>query len=225
MAIDQNQSGLPPAVLNRLRKCAAAFGDYATVSKASGVPIGTLQKMMRGASEPRFSAVMEIAAAIGVSLDYLITGIGEESGDWETALPQLPRGQSRVPVYEGHVSAGDGGAVFDGTPHDYLTFPTQWLKQRGDIHQMHAIVVRGDSMEPELRSGDQVIIDNSQRSPREGVFAFNIDGWALIKRLRIKGAGEADLVSTNPAYPPITVRLDQEYLIVGRAIWVGKAIP
>lgn len=224
MTDGEKERGLPPAVLNRLKKRAAEFGDYAKVSQASGVPMGTLQKMMRGVTEPKFSTVIEIAAAVGVSLDYLMTGIGDESGDWESVLPQVPRGQSRVPVLDGHVMAGDGGVVFDGPPSSYLTFPTEWLRQYGKPEQMHAIAVRGDSMEPELRSDDLVIVDCSQRSPSEVVFAFNIDGWALVKRLRLKGGGEGEMISANPAYAPISIKLDAEHLIVGRVVWVGKAI-
>lgn len=220
----EKQNGLPPAVLNRLRKRAAEFGNYEAVSRASGVPIGTLQKMMRGATEPKFGMIIDIAAAIGLSLDYLITGIGEESGDWETNMPQLPRGHSRVPIFEGIIEAGSGTAVFDGDPINYIDFPTEWLKRLGNPAEMHAVAVGGDSMEPDLRSGDIIIVDYSQRTPREAVFAFNIEGWALVKRLRLKGDGLAELVSTNPSYPPMAVRLDKEGLIVGRVVWTGKAV-
>lgn len=220
----EKERGLAPAVLNRLRKRAAEFGNYEAVARASGVPIGTLQKMMRGATEPKFSMIIDIASAIGVSVDYLITGIGEESGDWETNMPQIPRGHLRVPIFDGKISAGSGQSVFDGEPIDYMDFPTEYLKRLGNPTEMHAVAVGGDSMEPELRNGDIIVVDYSQRTPREAIFAFNVEQLALVKRLRFKADGVAELVSSNPRYPPFDVSLSDENLIVGKVVWAGKAL-
>ncbi len=215
---------MPPGVLKRLKEKTTEYGDYQRVSAKTGVPVGTLQKMMRGATEPKFGTVIQIASALGISLDYLMTGIGDDSGDWGTDMPLAPRGHTRVPIFEGGVSAGAGGVVFEGKPVDYQSFPTDMLKNMGKPEEMHLVPIVGDSMEPELRSGDHAMVDISQREPREQIFAFNMEGFAMVKRLRLKGGGKAELVSTNPTYEPIPVDLDNDSVIVGRVVWTGRRL-
>lgn len=216
---------LPSGVVTRLRRAADEKGlKQSDIAELSGVPLGTVQKLMRGATDPQFMTMLKVVAALGQSLDYIVHGVGDESGDWETALPATAKGQIRVPIYEGRVSAGDGNVVFDGSPVDSYTFPEVWLRSLGNPKEMHLIQVNGDSMEPDLRADDHVMVDCSQREPRESLFVFNIDDLAMVKRLRLKGRGEGDLVSTNPAYGPIPVKLNDPSLIVGRVVWSGRIV-
>ncbi len=64
----------------------------------------------------------------------------------------------------------------------------------------------GDSMEPEIRHGDLVLIEPGQR-PENGdlVFSRGDDGCA-IKKLFITDDGRVLLLSLNTAYPPIAIR-------------------
>lgn len=206
----------------RLKRAVRDFGTQQQLSTASRVPIPTIQKILAGTGDPGISRILALANALGLSLDEILTGIGDESGDWESALPPVGRGQVRIPVYDGRVSAGDGTVVLDGDPIDYNIFSAVWLKTLGNPDGMHLVQVNGDSMEPELRADDFVMVDYSQREPRESVFVFNLDGFAMVKRLRLKGNGEGELASTNPAYEPIPVRLDDPNLIVGRVVWIGR---
>ena len=49
------------------------------LSKASGVPIGTINKILAGdTKEPKLPALMAIASALGTSVDYLVYGIASE---------------------------------------------------------------------------------------------------------------------------------------------------
>lgn len=204
---------------DRLRKKIKIFGRQEDLSAASGVPVPTIQKALNGAGEPKIGTLAAISAALGISIDELLTGIGAESGDELT-----PETHIRVPMYDGALTAGAGGVVFEGKPVDYQSFPTDMLKGMGRPEEMHLVPIVGDSMEPELRSGDHAMVDISQREPREQIFAFNMEGFAMVKRLRLKGGGKADLVSTNPTYAPIPVDLDNDSLIVGRVVWTGRKL-
>jgi DNA-binding phage protein len=62
--------------LAMLRKQSDAMGGYFEVSKASGVPLGTFQKLMRGGTDPRFSTIAIVAATLGISLDELADASG-----------------------------------------------------------------------------------------------------------------------------------------------------
>ena len=208
------------------RRLAKAIGRVSIneAAEIAGCSPNTFRRWLKGESEASPAALSRIAGHFGVTLDYLIIGIGDESGDWETNMPTLGRGQTRVAIYESKVSAGAGALHFDGEPIDFQIFSTAWLRRLGKPEEMHMLYVQGDSMEPELRADDLVMVDYSQREPRESMFVFNLDDMALVKRLKLKGGGEADLVSNNPAYAPIPVKLDDELLIVGRVVWAGRSL-
>ena len=225
-------------MLTRLRAKAAEFGDYAKVSAASGVPIGTLQKVMTGATDPRFGTVVEICRTIGLSLDFIITGIepGRESGDWESPLGRPRVGEKRVPIRDVAASAGHGLEVFDEDPRQWFTFPLEWLATMGNPDAMDIVRVDGESMEPELRDGDHVMIDRSQVQSKDGLYVITVDDHLFVKRLQMMGRNRAMLASTNTAYRGFEIALaddqadsDEETSqdvarIVGRVVWSGRMI-
>lgn len=83
--------------------------------------------------------------------------------------------------------------------------------------QAGLITVRGDSMEPQLNDGDQLIVDTSDRRPAASarVYVIRVDGALMVKRV---SAGRTGLVaaSDNVAAPPVP---EGEIEVVGRAVW------
>ena len=61
----------------RLRQAVSVFGSVTALARAIGRSDGAVRKWLRGASEPSVSDVRAIAAATGVSIQWLITGEGE----------------------------------------------------------------------------------------------------------------------------------------------------
>ena len=86
------------------------------------------------------------------------------------------------------------------------------------------IRVEGDSMEPTLSDGDEILVDRDRRdvSGRGGVFVIRLDGVLMVKRLR-KAVGAVEVISDNPAYP--VRRCKPEVLdVVGRVAWLSRAV-
>lgn len=63
-------------ILERLKNAKKRAGmTNDELSAASGVPIGTLRKILSGGTkEPKLPALMAIASALGTSVDYLVYG-------------------------------------------------------------------------------------------------------------------------------------------------------
>lgn len=82
--------------------------------------------------------------------------------------------------------------------------------------------VAGDSMEPDIRDRDMVLIDQSQADVIPGaIFAIGLDDEVLIKYVD-KEPGLYILRSANTAYRSIPIDLKDESLnvrIIGRVIW------
>jgi len=85
-------------------------------------------------------------------------------------------------------------------------------------HQLLAIRVRGQSMEPMMFEDDVVVVNTADKNPlsRE-IYALNFDGEALVKQL-VKRNGDWFLYSVNPEFGPINVRSGQ-CSIVGRVVY------
>ncbi|MGO4168464.1 S24 family peptidase [Novosphingobium sp. YAF33] len=135
------------------------------------------------------------------------------AGDW-VDVPRLSIGASAGPG-----ALPDGEDVF-GT----IRFSPRWLRSMGLRPEMlSAIVVSGDSMEPVLRDGDEILVDRDWRPLRDGIHVVRLDDTVLVKRLEAGRAGRIALLSDNPAYRPIECDL-QEIEVIGRVVWKGGRI-
>lgn len=87
------------------------------------------------------------------------------------------------------------------------------------------IRVEGDSMAPTLADGDEILVDRDRATPgsRAALFVLRLDGAVAVKRVRALGA-EIEVASDNPAYPP-PARFDAGTIaVLGRVVWLGRAL-
>lgn len=133
--------------------------------------------------------------------------------DW-VEIDRLPLG----------ASAGPGVLAGAEAPFDAFRFSRRWLSEQGLANaQLSAITVEGDSMEPLLRDGDEILVDCSQRTFRDGIHVVRLDESVMVKRLASAGPGRMTLLSQNLAYPPVEVALD-DIAIIGRVVWKGGRV-
>jgi phage repressor protein C with HTH and peptisase S24 domain len=121
-------------------------------------------------------------------------------------------------------SAGPGATAVEERPFDTFRFSRRWLREQGlDGAMLSAIAVEGDSMEPLLRAGDEVLVDKTPHPFRDGIHVVRMDDSLLVKRVAAQGKGRLLLLSENRAYPPIEVA-GGEVEIVGRVVWKAGRI-
>jgi hypothetical protein len=135
---------------------------------------------------------------------------GREAGDW-VEIPRLAL----------DASAGAGALGAEELPFDAFRFSSRWLREQGlDRAALSAIAVAGDSMEPVLKDGDEILVDKTARPLREGIHVVRLGEALHVKRVQAVGPSRLALISANPAYPPIEVALD-DVDVVGRVVWKG----
>jgi len=133
--------------------------------------------------------------------------------DWAD-IPRLPLG----------ASAGPGTLATDLAPVDRLRFSARWLRQQGlEPGMLSVIEVEGDSMEPTLRDGDEILVDRAQRPLRSGLHVIRLDDVLLVKRLEPGPAGMLRVISDNPAYARME-RPMADVSVLGRVVWKGGRI-
>lgn len=146
-----------------------------------------------------------------VSVGYAaFDGVGDD--DYRE-IPRLPL----------DASAGPGATGAQEIPYDAYRFSRRWLREMGlEGADLSAIRVEGDSMEPLLRSGDEIFVDQSKRSG-EGVFVVRIGDALHVKQIRVSAPGTVTLVSANDAYPPLELPRE-EVEVIGRVVWKGGRV-
>ncbi len=126
-----------------------------------------------------------------------------------------------VPRLPLDASAGPGAYAADELPVDTFRFSARWLRAQGfEANMLSAIAVAGDSMEPLLRDGDEILVDRSPHPLRDGIHVVRVGDALLVKRLQVGVPGRIVLESENPAYRPIELP-PEDVQVIGRVVWKG----
>ncbi len=128
-----------------------------------------------------------------------------------------------VPRLALDASAGPGAFSAEEIAFDAFRFSRRWLREMGlEGADLSAIRVEGDSMEPTLRSGDEIFVDRNKRSG-EGIHVIRIGDTLHVKQVQASAPGRITLISANEAYAPIDLARE-EVEVIGRVVWKGGRI-
>ena len=146
-------------------------------------------------------------AELGAPEENSYTGA---AGEW-VDVPRLPL----------EASAGPGALGALEIPFDAFRFSRRWLREQGlDPAMLSAIRVMGDSMDPLLRDGDEILVDRTPRAFREGVHVIRLGEALHVKLLQAVPPDRLRLISKNAAYEPVEVAMS-DVDVVGRVVWKG----
>ncbi len=163
--------------------------------------------------------ILKLSRSFGLNPDWIETGIGEASS---TALFGMEF--TSVPKVRARLSAGGGSFEIDNQIEDYYSFQNDWLLKKGNPDHMVLMDIFGNSMEPELKDGDTVLVDGAQTEVLAGaVYAIGIDDVIMIKRIE-KHPNKLVLHSDNKGYSPVYLKGDEmnSVRIIGKVIWVCR---
>lgn len=152
-------------------------------------------------------------------------GIGEaELGGPEEMSYATPNDWVEVPRLPLEASAGPGALGAAEIPFDAFRFSRRWLREQGlEPAMLSSIRVMGDSMDPLLRDGDEILVDRTPRAFREGVHVVRLGEALHVKLLQAVPPGRLRLISQNAAYEPVEVPM-ANVDVVGRVVWKSGRI-
>jgi hypothetical protein len=138
-------------------------------------------------------------------------------------------GLIEIPVLNVDASAGFGAIAESETAHTRFGFDERWLGRltRAKSASLSIIHVLGDSMEPTLSDGDEVLVDASDQGSRlrDGIYVLRADDALVVKRVTLKPGGRKITISSdNSAYPSWDDVDRSAIQVVGRVIWFGRAV-
>lgn len=129
-----------------------------------------------------------------------------------------------VPKVQARLCAGAGSMELEAVPVSEHPFPLSWLSRMGTPSAMVFMDVIGDSMEPDIKDGDMVLVDQSVTAlTPKVVMAVGYEDAIYIKRLEKRPQGLA-LLSDNQEYAPLTIRGDEmdTFRVIGKVVWLCR---
>ena len=131
-----------------------------------------------------------------------------------------------VPKVQARLCAGAGSFEIGHQIRDHYSFRAVWLQGKGVKDRMILMDVFGNSMAPEIKDGDTVLIDQSQTDIFAGtVYAVGVEDTIMVKRIE-KHPRKLVLLSDNKEYAPIFLS-DEEMdrvRIIGKVLWICREL-
>jgi len=199
---------------------ATGISSQTKLAATLGVNRSAITQAKRNNSIPH-RWILQLSRNFGLNPDWIEEGIGEKflKIDDETEFSKIPKVKARL-------SAGGGSFEVEDEIEGLYSFRKDWLSSRGNSGNMVLMDIFGNSMEPELKEGDTVLVDQSQKDIVAGaVYAVGIDDTVMVKRLE-KHPNKLVLLSDNKAYSPIYLQGGEmdSVRIIGKVIWICREI-
>ncbi len=183
------------------------------VADAIGVTRTAYTNYENGKRNPRLETLRRLAYFFDVPIPYLL-------GESTSENPFTKR--NKIPLL-GSVPAGIPIEAIEDV-EDYIDVYPRFVKHG----ELFALRVQGDSMEPEVRSGDIVIVEKQDFINSGDIAVIRINGEDVtVKRVKVNGNGLM-LIPSNPAYDPLFFTPDQiaelPITIIGKVIEVRRRL-
>lgn len=165
--------------------------------------------------------ILKLCLKCGLNPNWLEKDIGsafiQPFNNAEEEFMQIPKVRARL-------CAGGGSFEVGSEIEGYYSFRKDWLARKGNAEKMVLMDIFGNSMEPELKEGDVVLIDESKKDILAGsIYAVGIDDTIMVKRLEKRPKGLA-LLSENTKNE--TIYMEGEDLnrarLIGKMLWIGR---
>ena len=167
--------------------------------------------------------ILQLYKTYGLNPDWVETGSGQtfikKSASNDSIFKNIPKVKARL-------SAGGGSFEVGSEIEGYYAFRKDWLASKGNRNKMVLMDIFGNSMEPEMKDGDTILIDESQKDILAGaIYAVGIDDTIMVKRVE-KHPNKLVLLSDNKDYSPIYLHGSElnSVRIIGKVIWISREL-
>ena len=182
--------------------------NVSDVSEKTGIPYSTVNDWKNGKKMPRGGNLQKLADYFHVNLSDLTS----ESSP-TNIIPVTPDNMVRIPII-GTIACGDP-ILADENIIGYRYHLKETLP-KGETFYLKA---KGDSMEPKIPNGADVLIRHQDTVEDGEIAAVLVNGDTEVTLKRVRYQGDAVmLVAENAIYPPYIVNKENPARILGKAV-------
>lgn len=203
----------------RDRRKAAGMTQEA-LAKQCGVSRAAVAQWEGGVTKPSLDHLQRVAEALGVWLSWLTAG-GAARPSYQDHFAIVQLQQHPIPVIDYKRARS-----WDRVSQTYAAEDTEYIATDLNVGpQAFALVITGESMLPEFRDGDKIIVD-PEVIPQPGDFVIaklDDDLEATFKKYRPRGVDDTgqpviELVPLNDDWPTVTITADNPGRIIGTMV-------
>jgi SOS-response transcriptional repressor LexA len=203
------------------------------LAKLSGVNEGAISQYRKGSYKAGQRSLEKLAAVLRVSIPWLMGA----DVPMEEDVPSVPNNRTPLPSPRiatdvvsfpiiTSVAAHYDSMSFNesGVEGDIVEIPEKYLRGR-PASDYCVMRVKGDSMYPDFRDGDLVLVllQATLNRPRDiGVIAYGDDEMTIKRIDYVMGEDWLELIPINPIYPP--KRIENAELERCRVIGIPKLL-
>lgn len=168
--------------------------------------------------------LLQLYRKFGLNPEWVESGAGRTF--LGTAASDPVTQYAKIPKVTARLCAGDGSFETNADVQCYHAFQKDWLRRKGKPESMVLFDIFGNSMEPEIKDGDTVLIDQSQQAILAGaLYAVGIEDTIMVKRIE-KRPNKLVLLSNHKDYLPVMLTREEASAvrIIGKVIWVCREI-
>ena len=207
----------------RIAKAVAEFESVELAARAIGLGHNQLRRMMKEEAVPSFPAIALLARRSGYRLEWLaFDEQPEKSSVDDRVFHQPPEGVVErfiwVPEYDARAAAGHGAVNHEPEIRSVFPIPASMIEGMGVApERLRLAEAKGDSMQPDIRDGDRLIIVIGEDSLRDGaIYVLNFGEDTLVKQIQIEPDGGLTLLSRNKDFAARKISRDErESLLIG----------
>lgn len=190
--------------------------SVAEAAKRCGIPVGTMYTYITDKREPTASRLQRIAAGLNTTIDTLLKEVPVDSTVPSAIQPSGKEGIIKVPVV-GEIHAGHP-VIADESIQRY-TFIYADKSLEGHIF---ALEVKGDSMSPDIGPGETCIIKKEITAENGNIVVALVNHEEVVIRKFFHSNSNIILSATNQAYPPILIKENEQFRIVGVVLFCQR---
>lgn len=213
--------------------------NYSEFARAVGVAQASLSRWVKGEADPSRSNLVKIAEVSNVSLEWLATGKESKPQSENTSIVaraferlekmaddivSMINSFSTINVSAGFGSFNEGVTQPDGQ-EPYADSLLQSLGVKA--HNCGVFWASGNSMQPTIDNGDQMLVDFSKRDIKgDNIYLVQNGDSVWVKRVKLLWDG-IELISDNrEEYEPFKIPLEeaQNLQIIGQVVHIGHSL-
>jgi phage repressor protein C with HTH and peptisase S24 domain len=210
---------------NEIKSLDSSITDIADVT---GISRRTIYDLMKEGGSIKAEYLVDLRENFHIDTEYIITGVrrtahSQVNQDLEEYHLSIDDEFTRIPYYTG-IKAGAGyGIIYEEYKKHYIAFRHYFFKKTlaSSAANLLALEISGNSMEPLMQDGDDVLIDRSKRKIKEGpAYLIRVDDEVFVKYLTKLPGGRIKVWSENSHFEPFEVERDNpDFEVIGQVVW------